>query len=331
MNILRKIFKFIIYLLIFYFVLVVLEYARQGFISDFSLQKIDDRYINHSDSTYLISYADGKEHIYRNQNAMMQHANNKGFDFILNYKKRHLDSEFIESHQDILSSNPGAGMWLWKPYILYKTMKEAPENSIILYLDSAFHIKKPVFGFIDVLGDNDVMLVHDHGRKNGAYVKGDSFALTNCLDDACRYSPLIWSAVIMVRNNQNSRNLIKNWLDAASDIRILSGKSYGIKENYPEYMWHHFDQSVLSLIYHNNKSENIAKVKLIEPSSVREYFSWFHRKNSKSSPRKIWYSVYGSDPVINFSNNSKSMPSTALLNTPLLVYLRKLYIEHFTN
>lgn len=319
-------FKIILYVLLTYLILVILEYARQGFINDLSLQKVDlDNSNEFKKPVYLVSYADIGENIYRNQNAMSHYAINKGIDFILNYRRNHISKRFIKDNKEIFDTTKGAGMWLWKPYIILETMKTAPEGAIIIYLDSAFYIKKSLHGLIDMLGNNDVLLVHDRERRNGAFIKGDSFALMNCLTPECRNAPHIWSAIVLTRNTATSRAFIEKWLKSSRDIRILSGESYGIAPNYPEYAWHHFDQSVLSLVYHNNPES----VKMIEFEETTAYLSWFHRKNSRSSPLKAWYTVYGADPVINFNATGKTLPSSALLNFPGLVNLRKWFIQNF--
>lgn len=290
------------------------------------MEKVDfDNIDINSESVYLISYADGQEVFFRNQNTMARYALNKGVDFILNYRKKHLAEEFLADNKEILQAKRGAGMWLWKPYLLLETMKTAPENSFIIYLDSAFYIKKPLKELLNKLGDKDILLIQDRDRKNGEYVKGDSFALMNCLSEECRNGPHIWSAAIITRNTPTSRAFIKEWLDSAKDIRILSNEEYGIQPNYPEYKWHHCDQSVLSLVYQNNADP----VKLIPFEETTEYLSWVHRKNSNSSPYKAWYSVYGANPLINFNKTGKALPSTALLNTPPIVILRKWLLSHF--
>lgn len=319
-------FKVILYILVIYLVLVILEYAKQGFINDLSLQKVDVVNSNKPrEPVFLVSYADGGENFYRNQNAMSHYAINKGIDFILNYRKDHISRIFINENKEILDNPKGAGMWLWKPYIILETMKTAPEGSIIIYLDSAFYIKKSLNGLIDMLNNHDVLLVHDRGRKNGAFIKGDSFALMDCTGEECREAPHIWSAVMIMKNTAISRAFIEKWLESCQDIRNLSGENYGIAQNYPEYAWHHFDQSVLSLVYYKNP----ASVKMIEFDETVPYLSWFHRKNSRSSPLKSWYTIYGSDPIINFGTTGKTLPSSALLNFPGLVDLRKWLIENF--
>lgn len=319
-------FKILFFALITYLILVILEYARQGFINDLSLQKVDlAKATEQTKPVYLVSYADSGENFYRNQNAMSHYAINKGIDFILNYRRNLISPEFIKDNKEIFDDPKGAGMWLWKPYVIMETMKKAPDGAIIVYLDSAFYIKKSLNGLIDMLDNNDVLLVHDRERKNGAFIKGDSFALTNCLTQECRMAPHIWGAVLVIRNTATSRLFIEKWLKNGEDIRILSGKSYGIAPNYPEYAWHHFDQSVLSLVYHNNPKS----VKMIEFEETVPYLSWFHRKNSRSSPLKAWYTIYGTDPLVNFGTTGKTLPSSALLNFPGLVDLRKWFIENF--
>ncbi|ABE04611.1 hypothetical protein A3306_07130 [Rickettsia bellii] len=323
---LKTLCKIVTALIFIYLVLVILEYAHQGFINDLSMQKVDLSVQNSmKEPVYLVSYADGAEHIYRNQNATSHYAINKGIDFILNYKKKHIDQTFIEKHQEIFNEKAGAGLWLWKPYIILETMKNAPEGAIIVYLDSAFIIKQHISNLTNLLGNNDVLLVHDRDRKNGSFVKGESFALMNCLNEECRNDDHIWSAVIVVRNTELARSFIEKWLKSCEDIRVLSGKDYNIHPNYDEYKWHHSDQSVLSLVYHQNPQS----VKVIEYEETMPILSWFHRKNSNSSPLKAWYSIYGIDPVINFNTNGKALPSTALINTSPIVKLRKWISENF--
>ncbi|MGV2433088.1 MAG UNVERIFIED_CONTAM: hypothetical protein LVQ98_07445 [Rickettsiaceae bacterium] len=220
-----------------------------------SLQLIDNEIKSSSDSVYLISYADGKDVFLQNQNAMSQFAINKGIDFIFNYKRKDIDIDFLNANKEIFSEKHGAGMWLWKPHLILKTMQNAKEGAIILYLDSAFYITKPITPLIKTLGDSDVILVHDLNKKNGAFVKGESFILSDCMDEDCRNAPHIWSAILMMRNNKKSRAFVEKWLNKSCDIRILSAQNYGIGPNYPEYVCHHYDQSVLSLVYHKNKSD----------------------------------------------------------------------------
>lgn len=93
----KLLYKTVITLALIYFILIILEYARQGFINDLSLQKVDLSIQNSiKEPIYLVSYADGPEYVYRNQNATNHYAISKGIDFIFNYKKKHINQAFIE-------------------------------------------------------------------------------------------------------------------------------------------------------------------------------------------------------------------------------------------
>lgn len=59
-------------------------------------------------------------------------------------------------------------------------MESASEGAIIIYLDSAFIIEKPIFGLISKMQDNGILLIYDRDRKNGSFIKSDSFALMDC-------------------------------------------------------------------------------------------------------------------------------------------------------
>lgn len=322
-----RVLKYLSYFVCLSLVCVVLEYARQGFINDMSIQPIN-RYstpdLEASEPTgrppvFLVTYAAGGDQYFRNQNAVSQFAINKGIDFILNYRKSHIEKDFFETNRTIFNERVGAGMWIWKPYIISRTMENAPEGSIIIYVDSAFKIRKPIARFLEQLGDSDIMLIQDHDFKTGAYTKGDTFYLMDCKDDACRQSSLIWSAILIVKNTSNSRSFIKKWLKACQEEQALNATAYNYMPNYPEYKWHDFEESLLSIVYHKNPEG----IKLLSYKDVDDYFVWFHRKNSKSASAKAWYTVYGTEPVINFGDSSKKLPSTGILNLAPIVWLRK--------
>jgi hypothetical protein len=167
------------------------------------------------------------------------------------------------------------------------------------------------------------MLVHDRNGTNGQFIKGETFALMNCTNEECRNGPHIWGAIIVVRNTKKARDIIREWLKFSQNIKAFSSKNYGIAPNYPEFKWHMYDQATLSLVYLKNKNF----IKLLEHEETLPILSWFHRKNSKSAPNKIWYTVYGAEPLMNFSSKGKSLPSTALLNTSPIVYLRKWWLN----
>ena len=65
------------------------------------------------------------------------------FDKIILYTEKDLinDKEFWSQHSDFIAKNKrGYGYWIWKPYIIKKTMKHMKDSDILLYLDGGCEI-----------------------------------------------------------------------------------------------------------------------------------------------------------------------------------------------
>ncbi len=49
---------------------------------------------------------------------------------IISYGDKDLDLEFREKHKSLLSFNRGYGYWIWKPYLILKTLLESNEMTL---------------------------------------------------------------------------------------------------------------------------------------------------------------------------------------------------------
>ena len=69
-----------------------------------------------------ISYAHGccRKSLKRNR----EHALNNGVDQARSYGKQHLGPDWQAANEKVLSQKRGAGWWLWKPYVVLKTLKD---------------------------------------------------------------------------------------------------------------------------------------------------------------------------------------------------------------
>lgn len=62
-------------------------------------------------------------------------------DKVISYSPKDIDMEFRKKNASILSQDRGNGFWLWKPYIIKKTLDSLHENDYLIYLDSgAFYM-----------------------------------------------------------------------------------------------------------------------------------------------------------------------------------------------
>ncbi len=105
------IFLFLLTCTILAFAWVFLRWAT---FADLSTTPYDRKHLDKG--VYLITYADGNDIFFQNQNALTQSALNRGIDFTFNYKAHHIDPVFRNKNAAILNDKAGAGRWLWKPY-----------------------------------------------------------------------------------------------------------------------------------------------------------------------------------------------------------------------
>jgi hypothetical protein len=62
-----------------------------------------------------------------------------GFDRSIAYRYENIDPEFVRQNSYIFSQPRGAGCWIWKPYLLSKTLESVQEGDWIMYTDSGMH------------------------------------------------------------------------------------------------------------------------------------------------------------------------------------------------
>ena len=95
-----------------------------------------------------ISYAHGccRKSLQRNR----EHALKAGVDAARSYGKQHLGPDWLAANDAVLSQKRGAGWWLWKPYVILKTLKDD-----MFFWETLIRIQHPLFactGSSDSLG-----------------------------------------------------------------------------------------------------------------------------------------------------------------------------------
>lgn len=176
-------------------------------------------------------------------------------------------TDFYEKNIEILSEPKGAGYWLWKPYIILKTLEKIPENDIVFYLD-VDHYFIPNHGdrnFISLIKEHLSRDVYDSSREapsqlffvnypNIMYLcKRDAYILTGCDSERFWAAPMTHAGYQCWKNNLDSIKLAKEWLRFCCDKRIMTDIPSQLGEEYPGYFGHRHDQTILSLLIEKYK------------------------------------------------------------------------------
>ena len=99
-------------------------------------------------SKYFVTFGAGSKNYIEAGERLKNQINDLNlFDKLLFYTDEYLknDPDFWNQHSNFIQNNPrGYGYWLWKPYIVKKTIEQMNDGDILLYLDCGceFDIKK---------------------------------------------------------------------------------------------------------------------------------------------------------------------------------------------
>ncbi len=110
----------------------------------------------------LINYGDDK---YSKAKAINTFTGRKigKFDKIFSYSSHDIDKSFREKHRDIFKEKRGDGLWLWKSYLICKTIDNCDNGDIIFSCDSgAFFIRDPQHIYSYLTSDHPLLSVIFH-------------------------------------------------------------------------------------------------------------------------------------------------------------------------
>lgn len=259
----------------------------------------------------LVSYADGQPIFFQNQNALVQSAADKGFDEIYQFKRSTIDKSFWEQNENILKQPSGAGFWIWKPYLILRTMQRLPEDSVIVYADGAVVFTKPIGELLKLLQNSDIIFGED-GRILSEQLKKEAYgAFEVALSPQILGSKVPQADFIIVKNTVGAKQLIQKWLQLCTKEEILTDTPFDPKNQSPNFGWHSADQAILGVLttLYNDKILILPKDKLRDEYGVKN----FHRKKHREFSSPLWL-IAGMPDLL----------SRAIWNSELLMWIRKL-------
>lgn len=196
----------------------------------------------------VISYANAK---YRPYQAMLcRNLFDIGFRNIVAYTEEWLrTTEFYRDNQDALDLPRGAGYWLWKPYIILKTLEGMKDGEMMLYVDAG---DSPAYGFKEMvkerLADKGFFLVQN-STPMSTWTKRDSFVLCDAEADKYYKGNQLEAGIIGLVKTEANVRMVQEWLFLCQNKHILTDiPNICGKPNFPGFQEHRHDQAVLSIL-----------------------------------------------------------------------------------
>lgn len=197
---------------------------------------------------YEISFADAAFKSAQNFNAKM--ARKYGADKVIKYSPKDIDESFIRENKEIWENSRGYGYWIWKPYIVDKTLQLIKEGDFLVYMDSGACFTDDIHILTDIMDRDgiDIMVFCLHSLEK-YYTKRDALVLLEC--DSFEYTdtPQRCATYFLLRKSMYSQRFIREWLKYAKDRRIITNDEnvMGLP-NYEGFVENRHDQTILSLL-----------------------------------------------------------------------------------
>ena len=231
---------------------------------------------------YLLTYAAGEPHE-TFQRKMETRAKFTGqFDGILMWGPQDISQDFKRKYRRILTQPIGAGLWLWKPYIILQALKKVAKDSIVFYCDVDHIVVGLLDKYFDQAQENDIVLFHEDRPTNPARSAGEctsssTFSYMNCAGARYFSRRMVVGGYNFWKSDVKSISFVREWLywccnenvllPAHIDVNkigALLAQSHDLETTQygsrPGIM-HCFDQSVLTIMAEkHNISDNLTPV-----------------------------------------------------------------------
>ena len=203
------------------------------------------------------------------------------FDKYIAYSPRDLARDFVRRNKHILGRRRGGGYWLWKPYVIYKTLATLKGDDLLMYADAGTFFLRSIDSGVDFLGHRE-----DKGEEKGLisfesrgieklWTKRDVFVLMDC--DTPRYTDTRQrlGGIHLWRRTPFTMKFLEEWLHYAQDERIITDIPNRCgKPNYDGFSDNRHDQSIFSLL---TKKYDL-------PSLPQEHYIFDYRSYLKYTP-----------------------------------------------
>jgi len=213
---------------------------------------------------YFITFGDKK---YSNSvNRIINEAKSlEIFDYIKGFRENDLKEDFVEfwgEHSKIIEENDswGYGFWIWKPYLVLKTLKEMKEDDILLYADAGCHLnikgKERMEEYIKIVENSKYgILSFQMTHQEKKYTKSDVLKYFDLeLNSEIAESGQIIATTFMLKKCEYVEKIVKMWYETCCNYHLVDN-SESIIPNDKEYVATRCDQSIWSIIRKKYGSE----------------------------------------------------------------------------
>ncbi|MCK4650242.1 hypothetical protein KAT36_03330 [Candidatus Pacearchaeota archaeon] len=175
------------------------------------------------------------------------------FDRIIEYGPKDIDKKFYKKNKHILIQLRGGGYWLWKPYIILKTLmrKDIKMGDYIFYSDSGSYFINKIDYLVNLSKKYKQDIIPLGMKKcpiEKYWAKRDAFILMGLDKKEFYNTPQIGCGSVLIRKSTSSIHFFKEFLEYAQDERIITDIPSQLGKNYRGFIENRHDQVIFSLL-----------------------------------------------------------------------------------
>lgn len=178
------------------------------------------------------------------------------FDEIEVLNEKMLDAEFVKKNAHLMRPGVrGFGFWVWKPYVIWRALKQLKEGEELYYIDAGCHLnpggRKRMEDYAVMLRQGDFKMAAfalESDCSEKAFTKMDLLVHMGVEKraDIVESGQLCTGHIFCVKCPEVMQ-FVEEWQRAWDDIHLIDD-SPSIRPNYPEFVEHRHDQSVFSIL-----------------------------------------------------------------------------------
>ena len=196
---------------------------------------------------YEISYANGSPFKkYQKLNALTARIIGRA-DKTIKYSKKDIPIEYINAHSDIFRYKRGAGLWLWKPFVINETLKIMNDGDWLFYSDASCFFVSSIKKIVRHAVKNDLsIMLFGLPLLNRQFCKSECFVKMGLQDNGENQA---LGTYILMQKTPKTVSIMQEWLSLCEkEDMITPFKRHDDIPEFPDLFAHREDQSLLSLI-----------------------------------------------------------------------------------
>lgn len=182
----------------------------------------------------------------------------KIFSKVFGYSNADIDSSFYDQHKNFINNNPkGYGYWIWKPYLIAKTLDTMSNGDVLLYGDAASNMKGSSQQCTELVtkvlkAAKGLKIIASKQGWNIRWIKSDLYFALGWQSLVYAFRPMAEAGRLIIQKDKRTVPFIKQWLHYATNDYHNIDDTPSKYPNLPFFVAHRADQSIFSLLFNKH-------------------------------------------------------------------------------